>query len=270
MAPRNRRQYAVSQSKAHAFTLIELLVVIAIIAVLAAILFPVFSQAREKARQAACLSNLKQLGLAISLYQQDFDGYYVPKYPCASYDDAPHTDGSPGYPDHCLSPTRNMDDTLTPAVPEWLPAVDEPAGTDYLLRPYVRNDDVRLCPSRRTTVRSVPDMPDLPDDISRYAINGWDGYYGSPTGKPGTSPQGKPDADVPQPATTLLLWEHNYSTGECQVGQGFGGTSINPEDTPRHWFTGHSGGANVLWCDGHARWLRPSQMERRFFTIQQD
>src|SRR2546430_10956593 len=57
----------------HAFTLIELLVVIAIIAILAAILFPVFAKAREKARQASCLSNLKQLGMGAMIYQQDWD-----------------------------------------------------------------------------------------------------------------------------------------------------------------------------------------------------
>jgi len=67
-----------SRRKTEAFTLIELLVVIAIIAILAAILFPVFAQVREKARMTACVSNLKQIGLGLAQYTQDNDESYPP------------------------------------------------------------------------------------------------------------------------------------------------------------------------------------------------
>src|SRR5947199_8397300 len=60
------------------FTLIELLVVIAIIAILAALLFPVFAQAREKARQTSCLSNLRQIGTGMTMYAEDNDGVFSP------------------------------------------------------------------------------------------------------------------------------------------------------------------------------------------------
>src|SRR3982074_253414 len=73
----------ISDSKSdrrNGFTLIELLVVIAIIAILAAILFPVFAKVREKARQATCASNLEQLGLACMQYTQDYDENWVPLY----------------------------------------------------------------------------------------------------------------------------------------------------------------------------------------------
>ena len=71
------------------FTLIELLVVIAIIAILAAILFPVFSQVREKARQTSCLSNLRQLSVAVLSYAQDYDGVLPPHHyaPCFNWAD---------------------------------------------------------------------------------------------------------------------------------------------------------------------------------------
>lgn len=65
------------QAKHCGFTLIELLVVIAIIAILAAILFPVFAKAREKARQAVCVSNMKQIGMAIMMYSQDWEGWMI-------------------------------------------------------------------------------------------------------------------------------------------------------------------------------------------------
>ena len=75
----HRSHPAVAGGKKSAFTLIELLVVIAIIAILAAILFPVFASAREKAKQASCTSNVRQIGMAWLQYAQDFDERYPPR-----------------------------------------------------------------------------------------------------------------------------------------------------------------------------------------------
>src|SRR5438046_2949905 len=75
-----RMRSSLSSNRRGGFTLIELLVVIAIIAILAAILFPVFAKAREKARQAACGSNCRQIGLGLMMYAQDYDDTLVMRY----------------------------------------------------------------------------------------------------------------------------------------------------------------------------------------------
>jgi prepilin-type N-terminal cleavage/methylation domain-containing protein/prepilin-type processing-associated H-X9-DG protein len=93
-----------------AFTLIELLVVIAIIAILAAILMPVFAQAREKARQTSCLSNLKQIGMAITMYVTDNEGYPVHS---SSGSVAPRT----RWPDYIQPYTRNERVFICPSAP---------------------------------------------------------------------------------------------------------------------------------------------------------
>jgi len=95
------------------FTLIELLVVIAIIAILAAILFPVFAKAREKARMASCQSNLKQIGLAMQMYAQDYD--------------------------------ETIDHSLRPLAP-----VNTSVRWSDSLMPYIKNAQVLICPSQRS------------------------------------------------------------------------------------------------------------------------
>ncbi|MBC8136660.1 MAG: DUF1559 domain-containing protein [Fibrella sp.] len=240
------------------FTLIELLVVIAIIALLAAILFPVFAQAREKGRQAACQSNLRQVGVAIRMYAQDADETYVPKYNCITHD--------PIYKDHCISPALQPDGTLDPPLPQWLPASNEPSGTPYLLEPYLKSDGVRLCPSRKVR----PPLPgETKDAEGRYVLNAWDSYFGKNLGLNETSPQARPDADVPAPASTLIVWEHNNNAGECQNGQE-GGDTERPADIDGHWSDDHAGGFNALYCDGHVKRLSFPMLRRRDFTIQAD
>ncbi len=92
-----------------AFTLIELLVVIAIIAILAAILFPVFANAREKAREVACISNLRQIGTAVRMYVQDYDETFpiFHAYNTAASGAAPGKPGHKGVEDEIMPYSKN-------------------------------------------------------------------------------------------------------------------------------------------------------------------
>ncbi|MBC8140939.1 MAG: prepilin-type N-terminal cleavage/methylation domain-containing protein [Armatimonadetes bacterium] len=253
-----RKGVAFTSSEREAFTLVELLVVIAILAVLTAILFPVFAQAREKSRQASCQSNLRQIGIAIRLYAQDADETLAPKYNCLQFDSV--------YKDHCVSPELKPTGLLDPPFPQWLPASNDLPGTAYLLEPYLKSDAVRLCPSRRVR----PPLPgETKDAEGRYVLNAWDSFHGKWRNIPETSPQGRPDADIPEPASTLIVWEHNNNAGECQNGQE-SGDATRPGEIAGHWSDDHTGGFNALYCDGHVKRLTFSTLRRRDFTIQEE
>ena len=100
-------------------------------------------------------------------------------------------------------------------------------------------------------------------------LNAWDSFHGKWRGVAETSPQGQPDAAISEPASTLLVWEHNNNAGECQNGQE-GGDAERPKEIKGHWSDDHTGGFNALYCDGHVKRLTFSLLRRRDFTTQRD
>jgi len=220
------------------FTLIELLVVIAIIAILAAILFPVFAKAREKARQTMCLSNYKQKGLAIMQYAQDYDEMMVPCYIAWDY----HPSGAgPDYGPH--GPPQN-------------------AAMPYLLQPYIKSKQVWHCPS-------------LPGDgfLYKEPENSWWGYWDpldilynvrvhAPNWYTSASAWSVhdppvfpcPEAQIKEPANTISCVEADCTVQTWWRGYTYEGWWDMMYDALARV---HNGGVNVIYCDGHAKWMRP-------------
>jgi prepilin-type N-terminal cleavage/methylation domain-containing protein/prepilin-type processing-associated H-X9-DG protein len=212
------------------FTLIELLVVIAIIAILAAILFPVFAQAREKARQTACLSNMKQLGTASIMYAQDYDETL-----CLQYYEPVANHPQPGT--QCGS---------------W----------DGVLLPYVKNEGVMKCPSdpfARPAGRNARTY-----SWNRGPYNDT-GVLSVGTNAAGGTSVGVTLAGIPAPAELIHFCERpkpgNYTLLRDQSVLNLPIHQVdatNPAQPPRH-----SNGWNYTFADGHAKWYRPEQSARR-------
>jgi prepilin-type N-terminal cleavage/methylation domain-containing protein/prepilin-type processing-associated H-X9-DG protein len=213
------------------FTLIELLVVIAIIAILAAILFPVFARAREKARQASCLSNLKQLSLAMLMYSQDYDE----TWPMAYYFDA-------GFANEY----------------GWDFHIDYMSGGTALglIGPYTKNGQIQACPS-------APGLAGSGRPYTGYGYNTT--YIGGAWGEGpgGTTRPSASLAQVQMPAETVLLADsavwNAWTTPPSMTGNNY---LRAPGDPFRiAWGIGpnvhflHNATANVAFCDGHVKAL---------------
>jgi prepilin-type N-terminal cleavage/methylation domain-containing protein/prepilin-type processing-associated H-X9-DG protein len=226
------------------FTLIELLVVIAIIAILAAILFPVFARARENARRAACQSNLKQLGLAFAQYNQDYDGRYA-------YTD----DGGNG------TPGKGEVDT------PWGPYTRQVLGWQHMLSPYVKSTQIFKCPSATAgdNEKNAGVNNTQSTGLSNYGYNtkvngGW-GVPSNPTWGEGALNEAK----LEYPAMTIVLNDNsrNASAG-AQTGPGTDGwnNAQGHVDLIKAGggLTRHLDGGNYLFADGHVKWYSAAGM----------
>jgi len=252
-------------TKTKGFTLIELLVVIAIIAILAAILFPVFAKAREKARQTACLSNMKQLALATLMYGSDYDEMTVPM--AISGTDPPQ------YIDLDHPNCKNQRIWTAYKCPS-------------LLQPYIRNAGIFACPSwfaNRTCRVNFP----LP--VTRWSYN-WTycgRFHTSSTAYGGTgigsitcdhcdrlcssagnycpmAYYGAPESSIPAPAGTIMIIEFKQGGGRgipktCWSACGDAGGSAHSyvaEFCADRQLQVHNDGNNYAFVDGHAKWMK--------------
>lgn len=249
-------------SRKRGFTLIEVLVVVAIISILAGFLFPVFAEAREKARATACLSNLRQLGNAYMLYVQDYDELF----PLGAQ--APTRPGMRAF----YSPPNLVASRSSPEHIAWYSS----QGANAVF-PYTRSYQIWACPSGAPAdlIPGDPAMQNLtpgvqPTEMS-YTLNGL----------LGAASQG----EVLYPALVPLLWEAGRSRwrGASQINPGihplhgppsawpFKLTDCNPRTglsssgVKGTWYIGvfkggrpeaHHGGQNWLYADGHAKWRK--------------
>jgi prepilin-type N-terminal cleavage/methylation domain-containing protein/prepilin-type processing-associated H-X9-DG protein len=210
------------------FTLIELLVVIAIIAILAAILFPVFAQARDKARQAACTSNCRQISTALAMYTQDYDDWYPSCHSGAYYILVqPYIKNS----DVWRCPSGYATYTVSR---EHIDGVVKPWGI-VKVGILVNGDVVGGgwgMPHRSATLVTEPASTVLMADNDCWAP--FDGKVGDWTGQIAASAW--------TDAKMVRGWNPRW----------------NSEPTHRDARLGakHNGGANFIYVDGHTRWLR--------------
>jgi prepilin-type N-terminal cleavage/methylation domain-containing protein/prepilin-type processing-associated H-X9-DG protein len=236
------------------FTLIELLVVIAIIAILAAILFPVFAQAREKARSASCLSNLKQVGIAVMMYTQDYDEVYP-----ANYTYRPWSGNQGG-------------------------GLDQSQGLFWwqdLVAPYIKNAAVFLCPSASPHLAYTYGRPNglvsplIKDYTASVSCDGrtpapWNSAVACGVFVNGDSAS-RTLANVEAPADTIAifdglnfeLWRIEQTDAWVNSGRGpsFWGNDPDPVNHPfGHVAKRHTGGFNATYADGHAKWIRNSRL----------
>ncbi len=233
------------QALRRGFTLIELLVVIAIIAILAAILYPVFAQAREAARKTVCISNMRQIGTAVMMYVQDYDEYY------------PILKSVPNDPDGT---------SLVPVVVQGAAAGDweeRLVSITNVLQPYTKNNGIFICPS---AVAGCPGrtftIPTSPGSRAQWKLTYWVWGYNFP-GVAGFS----------YTPGTAAYSNFCIMDGRSMASLGSSGGSIWPpaeqvimidqriELSSTKARFAHRGGAAHVFADGHVKWRKRAEAD---------
>jgi prepilin-type N-terminal cleavage/methylation domain-containing protein/prepilin-type processing-associated H-X9-DG protein len=231
----------VQRKNLRGFTLIELLVVIAIIAILAAILFPVFARARENARRASCMSNLKQIGLGMMMYMQDYDGNFPARYYLSG-------SATPG------GGSGTMIGSIVPPTTSY-------ASAKWILEPYTKSIQLAVCPSW---------TGDVPTQGGGYAYNliaGIPSAYGGPLVLS--------EAQVEEPSLMIAFvdgsWYRDAYPVETSTGSANGNWKVDfckdinnggaaKTCTNAAWgaeintYGRHLDGVNASYMDGHVKW----------------
>jgi prepilin-type N-terminal cleavage/methylation domain-containing protein/prepilin-type processing-associated H-X9-DG protein len=239
------------------FTLIELLVVIAIIAILAAILFPVVAQAREKARQTSCLSNCKQMGLATMMYVQDYDETYPATLTAWSIDNQGWGPWWAAIQPYVKDPNYTTNGTLWSCASR-----TRGQGVSYSANPIVGGRDYTLWGGVHVPQKTMAAI-EKPADVIWIGDGNYQNDGGVPTDWESSADIGTPGDDDPATATWYRdNWINTDFTDinaqKCTTDFNVGGADIWHCKGPayRHSRVGNKNGiANFVFCDGHAKGL---------------
>ena len=217
-----------ASTRRNGFTLIELLVVIAIIAILAAILFPVFARARENARRASCMSNMKQIGLGFLQYTQDYDEKYPTQLTAAG-------DTAYAY-------------AFDPAQINWVNGVF----------PYIKSQQIFACPSQKVISLNAPG-----DSPVSYMMNGMldRGIAGGGITEAQVTESAR--TYLLWEAGGTYDWSRRYPN-DCtpaMTGCDLGAVPFVGIAPPMI----HLDGANYGFVDGHVKWAKPTNLYKNHF-----